>query len=188
MSVTPQNLIIDYSEGSSGEIYVTSNTEWSVLNSSLWLDVIPRTGINNDTIRVEAKSTNTSYDPRGAIINISGGGLIIRVDVVQKGFVDTIPPATPTNFTGVPLDAISGIYLSWNMNTEEDLDHYNIYRGMTEDFEPNESNLLAATDDTTYVDTYEITVVNYYKLSAVDLSGNESGYADAICYCWCSEQ
>ena len=179
LSVTPQNLTIDYSEGSSGEIYVTSNIEWSVLNSSLWFDVIPRTGINNDTMRVEAKSTNTSYEPRRVILIISGGGFIIRVNVIQKGFEDTIPPAAPANFTATPLDVISGIYLSWNKNTEEDMHHYTIYRELTEDFEPSESNILITTEDTTYVDVYDIPVIHYYKLTAVDLSGNESDYAEA---------
>lgn len=179
LSITPNNLTLEFMEGSSGEIFIESNSIWSSINSVTWLEVIPSSGLNNDTIRVEAKSTNISYEPRAAILTISGSGIIHKVDIVQEGFKDSIPPEIPTGFGGVKLDFVHGIYLFWNSNKEADLSHYNIYRSETSEFEPDSSSLIHSTIDSIYIDT-EISEGEYfYKLSAVDLSGNESEYADA---------
>ena len=72
--------------------------------------------------------------------------------------------------------------LSWTSNTEPDLDHYNIYRSTTAGFVVNTSTLpLAQSATDTYSDTaLPQSTTYYYKVAAVDTSGNKSNVSDEI--------
>jgi hypothetical protein len=87
--------------------------------------------------------------------------------------VDNLSPATPTLLTGNY--AASVTYVHWTENSEADLAGYRLYRGSSADFVPGPGNLVAAQPDTGYSDTGS--PGSYYKLSAVDTHGNESGFA-----------
>ena len=88
--------------------------------------------------------------------------------------VDNLPPATPAPFAGVPV--AGGNALHWGANLEVDLAYYRLYRGAEAGFVPGPGNLIAQPADTGYVDAAG---AYFYKLSAVDVNGNESGYAAA---------
>ncbi len=66
-------------------------------------------------------------------------------------------------------------YLHRGRNTESDLDGYRLYRGASPAFVPGPSNLVATLPDTGYADAGAPGA--YYKLSAVDVHGNESIFA-----------
>ena len=88
---------------------------------------------------------------------------------------DYFPPAHPENLVAISGEA--SIDLSWQANTEPDLDHYNIYRGMLGE----EGAYLAtvAAPASAYGDstvTYDSTYV--YWVTAVDDLENESGLSD----------
>ena len=85
--------------------------------------------------------------------------------------VDNLPPAIPTGFASI-LQA--GTTLSWNQNLEDDLAAYRVYRGATADFVPSPANRIATVSTTGHTDPATGSV---YKLSAVDVHGNESGFA-----------
>lgn len=90
--------------------------------------------------------------------------------------VDNLAPATPAPFAG-RFDA--GVTrLHWGANREADFATYRLYRGDDPGFVPGPGNLVAALADTSYADasgrTYD------YKLSAVDVHGNEGGFATAL--------
>jgi hypothetical protein len=87
--------------------------------------------------------------------------------------VDNLPPASPAPFIGIY--TAGSMHLHWAPNTEPDLWHYRLYRGSSAGFVPGMGNLIATPSDTGYVDP--AASGSYYKLSAVDLDGNESGYA-----------
>jgi len=61
---------------------------------------------------------------------------------------------------------------------EPDLAGYRLYRGVTSTFMPGPSNRVASPPDTGYVDNAG--AAYYYKLSAVDVHGNESPYATLL--------
>lgn len=88
--------------------------------------------------------------------------------------VDNLAPATPQGLGGTFEDG-AGVALHWNPNSEQDLSRYAIYRGQTEDFVPSEGNKLGETSDTTFTDLHGS--FNYYKVSAIDIHENESGFA-----------
>lgn len=87
--------------------------------------------------------------------------------------VDNLGPVTPAPFTGQYVAGTA--YLHWDPNGEADLAGYRLYRGPTPDFEPGPGNLISAQPDTGYVDVAGSP--EYYKLSAVDVHGNESPHA-----------
>jgi hypothetical protein len=81
---------------------------------------------------------------------------------------DTTPPSKPTGLIA-DFDG-SNINLSFNENTESDLDHYNIYR--------NDVKLESVTTNS-YIDSSVTDGKTYtYKVTAVDTKGNESSKSE----------
>jgi hypothetical protein len=96
--------------------------------------------------------------------------------------VDNISPAQPASFSAEQSFDPIGLELSWGSGTfgalaESDFSHYALYRGMSSDFIPGPGNCLYEGPDTTYFDgDWRWNSGFYYKLSAVDVHGNESTY------------
>lgn len=88
---------------------------------------------------------------------------------------DIVAPAEPTEFAGQTV--AGGLRLTWAHNADGDLSHYALYRGTTEEFTPDSINRIAETSDTSVVDsTWSQEGGHHYKLSAVDILGNESDH------------
>jgi hypothetical protein len=89
---------------------------------------------------------------------------------------DIEPPAIPTGLTATGGD--QEVTLNWNANSESDLLGYNLYRavevnGSVSDFV--KVNFPTPISGTSYTDTgLTNDTTYYYKLTAVDTSGNES--------------
>lgn len=80
------------------------------------------------------------------------------------------PPVTPVNLQLTPKPL--SILLTWDANTEADLDRYIILRGTISGGE----GTFAAVDTNMFTDTSTtLGVTYYYKVKAVDRVGNESG-------------
>ena len=92
---------------------------------------------------------------------------------VSAQSVDNLAPSQPTGFT---LAYTAGqTNLEWAASNELDLDSYRLYRGASADFTPSPGNRIAELTSTSYVDDGPVT--SHYKLSAVDVNGNESDFA-----------
>jgi hypothetical protein len=92
--------------------------------------------------------------------------------------VDNLAPAAPLALEGEQMYSPEGLQLTWDPNTEPDLAGYNIYRGTSGTFEPGPSNFVASTPDTaTFDGGWDWSAGYWYKVSAVDIHGNESIYA-----------
>jgi hypothetical protein len=87
--------------------------------------------------------------------------------------VDNLSPPTPTPFTAVYAPLATALH--WGVSTAPDFGEFRLYRGIQSDFVPGPSNLVIASQDTGYVDQASTPYV--YKLSAVDIHGNESHFA-----------
>jgi len=86
-----------------------------------------------------------------------------------RSIYDTEPPAM---VTGVMVTQVSEsrLNISWTANTEADLDHYNIYQGIT----PDAGSLVASSTANHYPDTgLTADTTYYYRVTAVDNSDNE---------------
>jgi hypothetical protein len=87
--------------------------------------------------------------------------------------VDNLGPATPAPFNGAY--QAGATHLHWGENHESDLAGYRLYRGSSSGFVPGPGNLVSAQPDTGYVDGGA--AGSWYKLSAIDVHGNESPFA-----------
>jgi hypothetical protein len=90
--------------------------------------------------------------------------------------VDNLGPAMPAPFTGVYGSGSTALH--WGRNTESDLANYRLYRGSSPSFVPGIGNLVASPSDTGFVDAAGAPY--FYKLSAVDVHGNQSPFALVI--------
>lgn len=86
--------------------------------------------------------------------------------------VDTAPPAVPTNVDGQSY--ASDVMITWAANTTDaDLAGYKVYRVNDE----RVAELTASPQTSTeYVDTAPAMGSNTYRVTSVDVSGNESAY------------
>ena len=92
--------------------------------------------------------------------------------------VDNLAPAAPLGLAGEQSYSPEGLQLMWDPNGEADLAGYNIYRGLSSDFEPGPGNFVTSTPDTASFDGGWSWEVGYwYKVAAVDIHGNESVFA-----------
>ena len=92
--------------------------------------------------------------------------------------VDNLAPDAPLGLAGEQSYSPAGLNLSWAPNSESDLGGYAIYRGESADFIPASGNLVTSTPDTLYLDTeWSWDSGYYYKVSALDIHGNESNFA-----------
>jgi predicted lipoprotein with Yx(FWY)xxD motif len=105
--------------------------------------------------------------------------LVYYVSDPDSGYsVDNLSPCPPLAFTGEQLYTPEGLALTWEPGSEPDLGCYRIYRGTDESFMPGAGNLLIELENAEYFDdTWTWEAGYYYKLSAVDIHGNESGFA-----------
>jgi hypothetical protein len=87
--------------------------------------------------------------------------------------VDNLPPIAPAPFLAAFAAGVT--HLHWGANSEEDLFGYRLYRGSSSGFVPGPGNLVSAQPDTGYGDPGA--AGSWYKLSAVDVHGNESALA-----------
>jgi hypothetical protein len=84
--------------------------------------------------------------------------------------VDDLPPATPAPFVAAYGSGVT--HLHWGVSPEADLAGYRLHRGSGPEFVPGPQNLIAAQPDTGYEDPGP--AGRWYKLSAMDVHGNES--------------
>jgi hypothetical protein len=84
--------------------------------------------------------------------------------------VDNLAPPPAAFFNGFYGSGFT--HLSWSPSGAADFAQYRIYRGGSSTFTPDSSNRITAQPDTGYVDVTG--TAWYYKLTVVDLHGNES--------------
>lgn len=92
---------------------------------------------------------------------------------------DLTPPSKPAtpNTTSV---GDGEIHLTWSPNTENDLAGYRLYRNENEDILVNYILIYDSTQ-TSYKDiNLDYTTTYFYRVSAYDLSGNESLFSDPV--------
>jgi len=94
---------------------------------------------------------------------------------VDSGFsVDNLAPSIPAGFW-VEYNAETGRMLRWNRSPEDDIQYYRIYCAADSNYAISSESYLKGVPDTFWLDEgiggYK---GHYYKLTAIDHSGNES--------------
>jgi hypothetical protein len=153
-------------------------------------DIVANPMFVNDTIPVYGGSYDfhlQAYSPAidagdPDILDIDGTRSDIGVfggPLGEEYTYQDLAPRAPVNLTAA-LDS-NQILLSWNRNTEADFSHYNLYRDTTEGFIIDSTKLISTQTDTFYIQTVPKTEIDlYYKLTAVDSQGNQSGPSEEV--------
>jgi len=86
---------------------------------------------------------------------------------------DPLPPAAPTGLATMAGGA--QVDLSWDANSESDLDGYNVYRATSSFSDPSGATKVSVVTSTSFTDTGLSEGTTYhYRITAVDGAGNES--------------
>ncbi len=90
-----------------------------------------------------------------------------------------LAPRAPVNISAV-VDS-GNVTLKWNKNSEADTAYYNVYRDTTENFIISPAKLVGSPTDTFFTETIPQQLESvYYKITAVDNEGNESGPSEEV--------
>jgi len=101
------------------------------------------------------------------------------ISPVDSGYsVDNLAPTAPLGLAGEQSYTPEGLELTWDPNIESDLVGYKIYRGTSSGFTPGAGNFVTSTPDTMTLDgDWSWEAGYWYKVSAIDIHGNESLFA-----------
>jgi len=123
--------------------------------------VAPTTGDSTGTLNPR---TVFMVEARSASVNVGWTSL------PDSGYsVDNLAPLAPVPFVGTFSAGVSSMH--WSPVSATDLASYRLYRGDNSTFVPGPSNLIASPTDTAYTDAAGSP--HYYRVSAVDIHGNE---------------
>jgi hypothetical protein len=91
--------------------------------------------------------------------------------------VDNLSPGPPLGLAAEQVIVPAGLEITWEPNTESDLGGYVIHRGLDAGFTPDGGNIIYSDRDTLYFDSeWRWDSPYWYKVAAVDVHGNVSGY------------
>jgi hypothetical protein len=92
--------------------------------------------------------------------------------------IDNLAPSVPANFV-ISYNTGSGNTLAWDESPDADFQYFNVYRSSDPSFTPTPGDLVHSTTSTGFVDPENDGGAVYYKVTALDFSGNESDAATA---------
>jgi|GEM_PF-638984 len=155
--------------------------------------VSPMADINTGYRRV-VQLGNTNHRNSWTIKNLLSGTYYWSVQAIDNAFAgsafateqsfiipqDGTPPAVPQLLPLTASEREGEVILTWKPNVEIDLAYYRIYRNET----PMAATLIdtVAPGFTTYTDKnlVEDGTTYYYRITAVDYAGNESGFSNEV--------
>jgi len=120
--VESNNVKLRSSEGSSAQVHVKSNIEWTVSSDQSWLKVQPASGIGNDSIIVTAE-INTSAIIRNASVTVSAPGEKSQtINVMQAGatkIIDNIAGGLKSALTSEEIKNVSELTINGTIDASD---------------------------------------------------------------------
>jgi chitodextrinase len=184
----PQGLVVSDSSVSTIQIRWRKNTEADFLRYRIYRATSPHpttkvdsttAGIADTSRRYTGLTNGTRYYFRVTAVDSSGNESVFSSEVNAVP-ADRIPPAAPQNL--VVTDSSSGtVTIKWRKNTEVDFLRYRIYRSTSPNPTTKVDSTTGGAADTSKTFTGLTNGTRYYfRLSAVDSSGNESAYSSQV--------
>ncbi len=140
------------------------------LQPNVWTRFSVPLDIFENTVEVDYTQIKTIFWGQNNSDGVEHKVWLDDVKMIAAYQTDTIPPTIPTNISILGYE--KHIELFWNPNSEDDIAGYKIYRKEGDNF-----NLLTTTarDENFYLNFFDSANVSHsYKVSAIDMSGNES--------------
>jgi len=104
------------------------------------------------------------------VVALSASGTV-HESVVAAGYsIDNLIPQAPLNVAALLESA--NVNITWETAGDPDINYYSVYRSIQEGFVPDEANKIGTTTDLMFTDSQVEAGDYYYKVVAVDFSGN----------------
>jgi len=145
------------------------------------------TGAKEKIYESKSPSERAFIDPHPGLTNyyvlsvFNEGTEKISANVQYAELIDSIPPLPPRGLAG-KIDSTGIVRLTWNRNTDSDINGYRVYRSNRPDFEFLLVSPYMLTD-TCFVDSVNINTLTkqvYYRLKAEDLRLNQSDFSEIL--------
>lgn len=192
-----------YGPGSQIDITISFSENVTLLGGTLKIFLI--TGVANRFVEIFSISDTTSAsgaytvqagdlssDLSVSSITIEGSGATLKdtednlavlsipsgrnLNDLKDISIDAVPPDPPEGLTTFASDGIAT--LEWNKNSESDVSKYRIFAGTSANPTILLDSTTAITDTTKTFTNLANDTTYYFRLTAVDFLGNESGYSD----------
>ncbi|MBE0433873.1 T9SS type A sorting domain-containing protein [candidate division WOR-3 bacterium] len=93
--------------------------------------------------------------------------------------IDNIPPEPPYDLAAEVIN--SDVLLTWQIEVNyTDFSHFAVYRDTVSGFTPGAANQIGTSEVSSYTDSSLAIGSYYYRVSALDINGNESGYSNEV--------
>ncbi|OGU26149.1 MAG: hypothetical protein A2X66_09270 [Ignavibacteria bacterium GWA2_54_16] len=161
---------------------VTGQGSQVILGGSVWsyVGAVPATGLTQysyvaptlfDSTKVSGQHWTVLY-----VAGYSKDNAVVYSTQPDSGFSsDNVSPLAPSGISAS--FTTNTVALKWKANAEEDVYQYAVYRGTTATFTPSGTTAIAKVRIPEYRDAVTQTgVTYYYKISALDVAGNESNF------------
>ena len=150
----------------------------------VWVATVPAIQQDSYIAAVPTIADSSAFGGNGAVFVITAHTTTPSVWYISgpdSGYsVDNLAPEPPMGVAAEQSFAPEGLQLAWDPNSESDLWYYAVYRGESGDFVPGPGNLIATPNAEGYLDEgWSWNIEYWYKISAVDIHGNESGWSAA---------
>jgi len=112
------------------------------------------------------------------VVALTQGGAV-HESVPADGYsVDNLIPQAPKNFNA----KLAGgtVNLSWEETGDPDVNYYRLFRSTDEGFVPSEANAIGTTTSLEFVDDPATNLNYFYKVVAVDFSGNQGALSTEL--------
>jgi parallel beta-helix repeat protein len=151
-----------------------NNASWyGPLSSSNYYTLNGGTTINtihNGDYLIQYKAFFTSQN---------GNTSVLKSASIDYSTFDNTPPSSPTNLSAA--SSYGSIILNWNLNSENDLLHYFVYRRGAAGAYTDQTRFSVPKEKNSFRDTSVIArTVYFYVVTAVDSSHNESSYSNEV--------
>lgn len=140
-------------------------------------------GVDTRTFITKSTYFELTFDDNINAFGTPRPSFAVSVSTVDNtGNINTVGPTeivnpVPTTVSGFEAKSgIDSIFLEWDGHEHSDISKYVLYRSTDSGFTPNETNRLYQGRELFYVDILSSEMIQYYKLKAVDVFGQESGY------------
>jgi hypothetical protein len=187
---TPPTMTITAAEGSDGftsndptlSLNFTSSeatTDFAVGDITVTNGALSSFSATSSTVYT---ATFTPYTEGATTINVAASTFTDATGnnntaATQFNWTQDRTSATPSGLVATP--SVGQVVLTWTANSESDFSYYNVYGGTSSSPTTVLSTVSAGTETYTHTGlTYGTTY--YYRISAVDDAGNESGYSNEV--------
>ena len=121
-----------------------------------------------------------SGDPNSPL-DLDGTRTDIGAFYFDQSAGDIVPPTKPSGLKAIPQN--KRVALSWQLNSEPDFSHTNIYRSTISGFVPTLNEYIRKQGKTNRYfidDSVQNGTIYFYKINALDSVGNESEFSDEV--------